>query len=94
MKTKEFLPEEVAGKLRNLRLLIVQRFDSQANFALVIGEQEAFVSRVLNGRRYLKPAEKELWAQVLKTDLSVFPDPPSFRRNDDVCPNYSPGGTG
>lgn len=91
MNTKDFLPGGAAEKLRNLRLLIIQRFDSQANFAFLIGEQEALVSRVLNGRRYLKREEKELWGRVLKTDLSAFPDPPTFRRNDDVCPIYSPG---
>jgi hypothetical protein len=92
MRSEKFLPEEVAGKLKKLRLLILEKFESQANFAMVAGVQEDFVSRVLNGRRYLKPEERELWAQVLKTDLSVFPGPPTFRRNNDIVPNFSPGG--
>lgn len=91
MRSEKFLPEEVVGKLKKLRLLIIEQYETQANFALATGVPEDFVSRVLNGRRYLKPEERESWAQILKTDLSVFPDPPTFRRNTDIVPNYSPG---
>ena len=90
MKTEKYFPDEAVDKLKRLRLLILEKFDSQGNFALVIGEHEMNVSRVLNGRRYLKPHEQELWAQGLKTVLSIFPDPPVFRRNVDVCKNFSP----
>lgn len=90
MRTERFLPEDVTTKLKKLRVMILARFETQDNFALVAGVQEDFVSRVLNGRRYLKPEEKELWANTIKCDYSLFPDPPTFRRNTDVCPNYSP----
>ena len=92
MRTQKYLPDDVVNKLKKLRVLILQKFESQGNFALVIGEPEALISRVLNGRRYLRPHERELWAQILGTDLSIFPDPPNFRRNNDIVPNYSPGG--
>ena len=86
MRTEKFLPEQVAEKLKKLRLLILERFESQGNFALVTGVSEDFVSRVLNGRRYLKREENELWADVLKTNLAAFPDPPTFKKNNEVCP--------
>ena len=76
--------------LKKLRLVILEQFETQANFALVTGVQEDFVSRVLNGRRQLKADEKELWATALKCDYSLFPDPPVFKKSGVVVPNYSP----
>ena len=83
----------IHGRVTRRKIDQVEQFaDARGNFALVIGEPEALISRVLNGRRYLRPHERELWAQILGTDLSIFPDPPNFRRNNDIVPNYSPGG--
>jgi hypothetical protein len=50
MQTEKYLPGEVVDKLKRLRILILEKFENQGNFALVVGEQEMFVSRVLNGR--------------------------------------------
>jgi hypothetical protein len=88
MQTEKYLPGEVVDKLKRLRILILEKFENQGNFALVVGEQEMFVSRVLNGRRYLKPEEKEVWACTLKSDYSLFPDPPTFKNCGYVRPNF------
>lgn len=74
MTSNQFLQDGVAEKLRRLKLLIIERFDSQANFSLVTGQQEAFVSRVLNGRWILRLDQRRLWADALNSDMSIFPD--------------------
>ena len=86
------LSEKDVEKLKKLRLLILERYESQANFAMATGQFEPFVSAVLNGRKFLRDDQKELWAVALKCDHSLFLKPPTFRRNDDIVPNYSPGG--
>ena len=55
MRTEKFLPQEVVEKLKKLRILVLDKYESQANFALATGQQKDLVSRVLLGRRYLKP---------------------------------------
>ncbi len=51
----------------NLKLKgrIVERFGSQANFALVAKVDEPFLSRVVTGRRQLPEDEQERWCSLL-----------------------------
>jgi hypothetical protein len=88
MRTEKFLPQDVVGKLKKMRILVLEKYETQANFALVTGQHEDLVSRLLLGRRYLKPEEKELWASTLKCDYSLFPDPPTFKKCGIEVPNY------
>ena len=55
-----------------LRLKIIEKFDSQANFAMAAGEREDIVSRTLNGRVKLLPEKAKRWADLLKCDLYLL----------------------
>lgn len=48
-----------------LRLKIVEKFRSQTRFAYELGEEEAVVSRVVNGWRKLSPEKQAQWARAL-----------------------------
>jgi len=50
---------------KKLRLKIIERFGSQAEFSTHIPEDETVISRVVLGRRKLKPAKEKLWAEIL-----------------------------
>jgi hypothetical protein len=49
----------------NLKKRITEKFGLQWKFAFEVGEQEAIVSKVINGRYDLKPAKQQKWAQAL-----------------------------
>lgn len=51
---------------RDLRLKIITNYDSQAEFARVVGRDESIVSRVIRGRKTLKDEEKKRWALLLR----------------------------
>lgn len=53
---------------RKLKGKIVEVFGSQTNFAMKIGEDETYVSRVINGRRNLDEKQQRHWAKVLKVN--------------------------
>ena len=57
---------------RDIKLAILTKFDSQADFAPAIGLPESIVSRVLNGRRKLSKKEAAEWARILECDPSIF----------------------
>ena len=48
-----------------LRLKIVERFGSQAEFSTQIPEDETVISRVILGRRELSDEKKKVWAEAL-----------------------------
>ena len=50
---------------RILRLRIIQKYDSQADFAKLLGIDESVVSRVIRERRELSPEECQRWADAL-----------------------------
>jgi hypothetical protein len=52
----------------NLKSLIVERFGTQADFAMKIKRQQSFVSEVISGRRQLSEKEKKLWAEEIKRE--------------------------
>ena len=57
---------------RELRLEILKRFDTQADFAAKVGEHDTKVSMVLKGRRKLSSIQAEKWIKVLKCDPDVL----------------------
>ena len=48
-----------------LKLAILEKFDSQADFSEAVGANEATISRVIRGRRKLKPEEFVEWQRTL-----------------------------
>jgi transcriptional regulator with XRE-family HTH domain len=48
-----------------LKLKIIEKFGSQAEFSMVVKEDESTISRVLRGRRKLRPDDRKKWAKVL-----------------------------
>jgi len=63
-----------------LKLAILQRFGSQAEFAGALGADDSKVSRVVRGRRDLPSEEKERWAKALccKADSIFLSDPEKY----------------
>ena len=59
-------------KNKKLRLKIIERFDNQANFAQFLGTDESRISRILQGRKKLRPDESENWKKVLNCDFEVL----------------------
>ncbi len=59
---------------RKLKGKIVELYGSQTNFAMKIGEDETFVSRVINGRRRLNEKQQRRWAKALKVNSEDFFD--------------------
>lgn len=57
---------------RELRLAILKRFDSQADFAAEVGEHDTKISMVLRGRRKLSAEQAEAWIKVLRCDPQVL----------------------
>lgn len=48
-----------------LKIAIIKKFGSQADFAFKMHEHESTVSRVVRGRRPLSPEQKMVWAKAL-----------------------------
>ncbi len=56
-----------------LKAKIVERYGTQADFAVKIGVDESVVSRVLRGRRYLTPEAGAKWARALGVPKDQLP---------------------
>lgn len=59
-------------KNKNLRIKIILKYNSQAEFAMVAGFSESKVSRVIAGRMKLTPGQQERWADLLGCSVDVF----------------------
>jgi plasmid maintenance system antidote protein VapI len=57
---------------KKLKAKIIENFGSQADFAQALRLQESVVSRVVNGRRSLRPEDVEKWARILDCDRSLL----------------------
>ena len=55
-----------------LKITIIEKFGTQADFAMAVGAREDVVSRVVRGRRKLNEAEKKHWGQILGTDAKTL----------------------
>ncbi|MCP4623164.1 MAG: XRE family transcriptional regulator [bacterium] len=51
---------------KKLKLKIVEKFGSQAEFSIRVPEDESMISRVILGRRRLSPERQRAWAEVLR----------------------------
>ena len=57
-----------------LKMKILEKYRTQADFAKVTGTHETIVSRVINERQKLSPVDQELWAKKLGTQPEdIFP---------------------
>jgi hypothetical protein len=59
---------DMRGINRKLKIKIIEHYGTQADFAEVVGKDEAVVSKVIRGRRQLDPAEKQRWAAILRCE--------------------------
>ena len=50
---------------RKLRIKILEQYDHQADFAQLLGVNEAMVSRVIRGRQALSLQNQKKWADAL-----------------------------
>jgi len=50
---------------KKLKLKIVERFGSQAEFSTRVAEDETVISRVILERRKLNPERQRIWAKSL-----------------------------
>ena len=55
-----------------LKLAILKRFPSQADFAFAVGEHESKVSNIVRGRRKLQRVQAQNWKQVLNCDHKIL----------------------
>lgn len=55
-----------------LKMAILKKFPSQADFAQKIGCHESKVSQVVCGRRILNPDEIEVWKKELGCGSAIF----------------------
>ena len=60
---------------KKLKLLIYEKFGSQAEFSMAVEEDESTISRAIRGRRKLNVEQKKKWAKALgcRPD-ELFPD--------------------
>ena len=54
---------------KRLKAKIIERAGTQADFAVLAGEREEEISRVIRGRRSLSLERKSRWARLLKTTV-------------------------
>ena len=56
----------------NLRVIIIKKFKSQANFCFALGQPESKISSVLNGRKKLSETEAEIWKRALGCSMDLL----------------------
>jgi len=66
-----FLLEE-ENMYHDLRVEIVKKFKSQANFCVALDLAESRVSRVLHGRKQLTQSEAKQWKKLLDCDGNLL----------------------
>jgi transcriptional regulator with XRE-family HTH domain len=58
-----------------LKAKIVEWYGTQADFAKAVNTDETIISRIVRGRRKLKPTIQRLWADALQCKpKDIFPD--------------------
>ncbi|MBQ9328918.1 MAG: DUF739 family protein [Solobacterium sp.] len=58
---------------RKLRGRIVEKFDTQKDFAKAINKDISLVNQTLNGKREIKQEEIEIWAGALDIPIEEIP---------------------
>lgn len=56
----------------DIKVAILKKFRSQADFATKIGCHESKVSQVVSGRRKLDAKDKQKWCAILGCKMSIF----------------------
>ena len=51
---------------KKLKAAIIMKYGSQVDFALAVGIDETFVSKIIRGRRQLTSDQQKQWAKALK----------------------------
>ena len=59
-------------KRLKLKGRIVEKYGTQADFAMEIKEDESLVSRVIRGRRQINPEKQKTWARALGCGQKEF----------------------
>ena len=57
-----------------LRGRIVEKFGSQGRFAEAVGRSQAYISGVLNGKRYLEQRDINAWVDILDIEPAEIAD--------------------
>jgi len=57
---------------KKLKAIIYEQFGTQADFASAMRMDETIVSRIVRGRRILKPEEAKKWARILDCDPDIL----------------------
>ncbi|MFC1591454.1 XRE family transcriptional regulator [Thermodesulfobacteriota bacterium] len=66
-----------------LKKLIVENYKSQSDFAIAAKVSDAFVSRVINGRKKLSAKDKSRWSALLDCTVEdIFGCPEAIARNE------------
>lgn len=89
-----YLPPEVKQQLVKLKQFVKESVGKQQNLAYLTGDDDTYCSKVLNGYRFLNPERKQIWSSVLNCSPADFPNPPTFKKNDEVCPYFEFSGDG
>ena len=55
-----------------LKIRILEKFDTQSDFAVAAGCDDTMVSKIVNGRRQLSPEMQERWAVLLNCSINIF----------------------
>ena len=58
--------------MKDIKLAILSKFDTQADFAQALGVDDSVVSRVIRGRRKLSQIEVEVWKRALCCDSDLL----------------------
>jgi transcriptional regulator with XRE-family HTH domain len=69
-----------------LKVAIIRKFGTQADFAMAIGDDETMVSRVIRGRRVLAPKKQEAWAEILDVPIYQIFNSGSLRAGTEMGP--------
>lgn len=56
----------------DLRAIIIDKYRTQIDFALTIGESDSYVSHIVRVRRRLPPDKAEQWIEYLECDPSII----------------------
>ena len=56
----------------DLKIKILKKFGSQANFAEAVDCRDELVSRVIRGRRSISEDEMKKWSKILEVDVSTL----------------------
>jgi plasmid maintenance system antidote protein VapI len=60
------------GRINEVRIEILKKFQTQSDFAQAVPVHESLVSQVLRARRKLSPAQAKKWQRLLNCDSEIL----------------------